>query len=70
MATMDPEEERAPPSAVRRLFERGTDLLGKSQSIRFLEIASAVMLIVVGGIIVIFALVGFGVYLVMYGMKP
>ncbi|RRQ52166.1 HAMP domain-containing protein [Sphingorhabdus wooponensis] len=50
MATMDLEEERASPSAVRRLFERITDLLGKSQSIKFLEIASAVMLIVVGAI--------------------
>jgi two-component system nitrogen regulation sensor histidine kinase NtrY len=50
MATMDLEEERAAPSAVRRLFEWVADLLGKSQSIKFLEIASAVMLIVVGAI--------------------
>lgn len=47
---MDLEEERAAPSAVRRLFEWVADLLGKSQSIKFLEIASAVMLIVVGAI--------------------
>jgi len=56
MATMDLEEERAAPSAVRRLFERVTDLLGKSQSIKFLEIASAVMLIVIGGITAILLL--------------
>ena len=53
---MDLEEERAAPSAVRRLFEWVTDLLGKSQSIKFLEIASAVMLIVMGVVTAIFLL--------------
>jgi two-component system, NtrC family, nitrogen regulation sensor histidine kinase NtrY len=50
MATMELAEKNAAPSAVRRLFEWAADLLGNSQSIKFLEIASAVMLIVVGGI--------------------
>ncbi|WP_397605387.1 ATP-binding protein [Sphingorhabdus sp.] len=59
MATMDLEEERAAPSAVRRLFERVADLLGKSQSIKFLEIASAVMLIV-AGLVTAILLVGQG----------
>jgi two-component system nitrogen regulation sensor histidine kinase NtrY len=48
MATMDLEEERAVPSAVRRLFETVADLMGNSQSIKFLEIASALMLVVAG----------------------
>jgi two-component system, NtrC family, nitrogen regulation sensor histidine kinase NtrY len=54
MATMDLEEESTTPSSVRRLFERVTDLLGKSQSIKFLEIASAVMLVVMGVITALF----------------
>ena len=45
---MDLEEERAVPSAVRRLFETVADLMGNSQSIKFLEIASALMLVVAG----------------------
>lgn len=45
---MDLEEERAVPSAVRRLFETVADLMGNSQSIKFLEIASGVMLVVAG----------------------
>jgi two-component system nitrogen regulation sensor histidine kinase NtrY len=59
MATTDLEEERVSPSAVRRLFERVTDLLGNSQSIKFLEIASAVMLIV-AGVVTAVLLVGQG----------
>ncbi len=41
-------KDSKPPSAVRRLFEWLADLLGNSQSIKFLEIASAVMLVVAG----------------------
>ena len=56
---MDPAEESTSPSAVRRLFERGKDILGKSPSIKFLEIASAVMLIVMG-VITAMLLIGQG----------
>lgn len=48
MATIGLAEEKGSPSAVRRLFEWLADLLGNSQSIKFLEIASALMLVVAG----------------------
>ena len=48
MATIGLAEETGSPSAVRRLFEWLADLLGNSQSIKFLEIASAVMVVVAG----------------------
>ena len=48
MATIGLAEDTGSPSAVRRLFEWLADLLGNSQSIKFLEIASGVMLVVAG----------------------
>ena len=48
MATIGLAEDTGSPSAVRRLFEWVADLLGNSQSIKFLEIASGVMLVVAG----------------------
>ncbi len=48
MATIGIAKDNRPPSFVRRLFEWLADLLGNSQSIKFLEIASAVMLVVAG----------------------
>ena len=48
MATIGLAEETSSPSAVRRLFEWLADLLGNSQSIKFLEIASAAMVVVTG----------------------
>jgi len=47
------------PSAPRRLFEWLADLLGNGQSIKFLEIASAVM-IVVAGVVTASLLIGQG----------
>ncbi|WP_397574635.1 ATP-binding protein [Sphingorhabdus sp.] len=48
MATIGLAEDTGSPSAVRRLFEWVADLLGNSQSIKFLEIASGIMLVVAG----------------------
>ncbi|OYZ85411.1 MAG: hypothetical protein B7Y00_08025, partial [Sphingomonadales bacterium 17-56-6] len=48
MATIGLAKDTSAPSVVRRLFEWLADLLGNSQSIKFLEIASAVMLVVAG----------------------
>jgi two-component system, NtrC family, nitrogen regulation sensor histidine kinase NtrY len=48
MATIGLAEETDSPSAARRLLEWFADLLGKSQSIKFLEIASGLMLVVAG----------------------
>mgnify|MGYP000539208228 FL=1 len=48
MATIGLAEDTGSPSAVRRLFEWLAYLLGNSQSIKFLEIASGVMLVVAG----------------------
>ena len=48
MATIGLAEETGSPSAVRRLFEWLADLLGNSQSIKFLEIVSALMLVIAG----------------------
>ena len=48
MATIGITKDTPRPSVVRRLFEWLAGLLGNSQSIKFLEIASAVMLIVAG----------------------
>lgn len=59
MATIGLSEESSTPSVVRRLFEWMAHLLGNSQSIKFLEIASAVMLIV-AGVITAMLLVGQG----------
>ena len=48
MATIGLAEDTGSPSAIRRLFEWLAYLLGNSQSIKFLEIASGVMLVVAG----------------------
>lgn len=56
MATIGITKDFKPPSVVRRLFEWLADLLGNSQSIKFLEIASAVMLIVAGVLTAMFLL--------------
>jgi two-component system nitrogen regulation sensor histidine kinase NtrY len=48
MATIGLAEDTGSPCAVRRLFEWLAYLLGNSQSIKFLEIASGVMLVVAG----------------------
>jgi two-component system nitrogen regulation sensor histidine kinase NtrY len=59
MATIGLAEDTGSPSAVRRLFEWLADLLGNSQSIKFLEIASGVML-VVAGVVTAILLIGQG----------
>mgnify|MGYP000889764552 FL=1 len=48
MATIGLAEDTGSPSAIRRLFEWLAYLLGNSQSIKFLETASGVMLVVAG----------------------
>lgn len=48
MATIEIAKDMSKPHPLRRLFEWLVELLGNSQSIKFLEIASAVMLIIVG----------------------
>jgi len=59
MATNGITKDTSIPSAVRRLFEWLADLLGNGQSIKFLEIASAVM-IVVAGVVTASLLIGQG----------
>ena len=59
MATNRLTKDTSIPSAVRRLFEWLADLLGNGQSIKFLEIASAVM-IVVAGVVTASLLIGQG----------
>ena len=59
MATIGLKNDTASPSVVRRLFEWVAVLLGNSQSIKFLEIASALMLIV-AGVITAMLLIGQG----------
>ena len=59
MATIGLKNDTASPSVVRRLFEWVAHLLGNSQSIKFLEIASAMMLIV-AGVITAMLLIGQG----------
>ncbi|WP_353207938.1 ATP-binding protein [Sphingorhabdus sp.] len=59
MATNGLTKDTSKPSAVRRLFEWLADLLGNGQSIKFLEIASAVM-IVVAGVVTASLLIGQG----------
>ena len=59
MATNRLTKDKSIPAAVRRLFEWFADLLGNGQSIKFLEIASAVM-IVVAGVVTALLLIGQG----------
>lgn len=59
MATNGLTKDTSIPSAVRRLFEWLADLLGNGQSIKFLEITSAVM-IVVAGVVTASLLIGQG----------
>nr|WP_315477599.1 ATP-binding protein [uncultured Sphingorhabdus sp.] len=59
MATNRLTKDTSIPSAVRRLFEWLADLVGNGQSIKFLEIASAVM-IVVAGVVTASLLIGQG----------
>ncbi len=59
MATSGLTKDTSRPSAPRRLFEWLADLLGNGQSIKFLEIASAVM-IVVAGVVTALLLIGQG----------
>ena len=59
MATNGLTKDTSIPSAPRRLFEWLADLLGNGQSIKFLEIASAVM-IVVAGVVTALLLIGQG----------
>ena len=59
MATNRLTKDTSIPSAVRRLFEWLANLLGNGQSIKFLEIASAVM-IVVAGVVTASLLIGQG----------
>ena len=59
MATNGLTKDTSIPSAVRRLFEWLANLLGNGQSIKFLEIASAVM-IVVAGVVTALLLIGQG----------
>jgi two-component system nitrogen regulation sensor histidine kinase NtrY len=59
MATNGLTKDTSIPSAPRRLFEWLADLVGNGQSIKFLEIASAVM-IVVAGVVTALLLIGQG----------
>jgi len=59
MATNGLTKDTSIPSAPRRLFEWLADLLGNGQSIKFLEIASAVM-IVLAGVVTASLLIGQG----------
>ena len=59
MATNRLTKDTSIPSAPRRLFEWLADLVGNGQSIKFLEIASAVM-IVVAGVVTALLLIGQG----------
>ena len=59
MATNGQAKDTSTPSASRRLFEWLADLLGNGQSIKFLEIASSVM-VVVAGVVTASLLIGQG----------
>ena len=59
MATNGLTKDTSIPSAPRRLFDWLADLVGNGQSIKFLEIASAVM-IVVAGVVTALLLIGQG----------